>query len=405
LFVVTAENSCEILRKKFSQCPGSFQIKEIGEHEVLNQYQISNEGCIDIESFTQQYMEQAFSAVANTNDNVFLPADITESSLIKDLSAKLFRLRSVALSGSKFESIPYANDLHNQVNGLFEQKLSGKNPVIILLFKALTNLWLLYCRERDRGLFDNSLAIACALGDDLVQAHVLRFINLIEKPNVFSEYCLKKATTTFIERHCFDHANYCVNNLLMGKFFSDDEFAYRYTELIEGSASYINNLRGMSIIYNNAGVAFMVENRYHDSLELFDRGLKLPSIPLHRISIQVNRLIAQRLLGDNVSKDEIINVADNALQVIDNKYEYQIANILLNLLNMRSNDDDVRKYILRKLSENGFIENNKIPSSDSLCNLLSRLNIISGKEYDLPGLRGRFSKRFGFVPIIHHTWL
>jgi hypothetical protein len=274
------------------------------------------------------------------------------------------------------------------------------------MFRALNNLWLLYCHERSRGLYDNALAIACALGDDLVQAHCLRLINLIEPHGEFSEYCLRKAAAIFHDRQCFDHSAYCVNNYLLRRILSGSESVFDdYLRLLNDSVAHIEGARGLSIIYNNAGVAGMLEGRYSEAVEVLDNGRRAPGPELTRVGIIANLLMAKQLDDQTITDHDILRCLA-MYRDIDVRYTYQRANILYNLLALSSGylgakealTEEIRRFDLDNRED--FIQDD-----GSFRILLSATG--RGQKLDETTLnrRQRFTYRHGFLPIVHHTWL
>ncbi len=406
LFLIFSKNSFDSLKNRLEQCPENYSIKELGIHGILNKYALSNKGCGNTDTYISQYTEQAFSAVANTEQRIFDPSDSHDLSIGQIFSNKLYFIRSMAIIKSKFETIPYALSFKNELEILQEEHLQNENAFTILLFKALINLWLIYCRERSREIYDNAMAIAVALGNDLVQAHALRFISLIEKPGPFSEYCLKKATSIFNNYECYDHANYCVNNLLFDYFYRDNPFSYEYIQLIENSSKHIQNLFGLSIIYNNAGVSLLVEGNYPEAAKYCDEAINNPGMALHMCGIRTNKIIARYLGGEHIQDSEIYELAEETINKIDHRYEYQMANILFNLLKAAKQYGDAWDHILEIIKNKDYLNNVTITKSHStLMYQLSTMGLVSG-IYELDrGIRGVFIEKTGFVPIIHKTWI
>jgi len=274
------------------------------------------------------------------------------------------------------------------------------------MFKALNNLLLLYARERSRNLLDNSMAIACALGDKLLQAHCLRYVNLIEQPGPFAEFCLRGAAQRFKAEECYDHANYCLNNMLVGRFYSEISTAEDFRRLIEESASLIPNFRGVGIIYNNAGISHLFDGRLEEAVELFEAGMSKPNMLLHQIGLEVNRIIAMRLDGYLPDGEEVLRLAERAKNRIDSRYRFQLAEIYLNLLLAVKEGSEIARDLRRILEEGEFLADPQVlTGGQSLRVLLGKLGFRNTPEQAPPGLRGKFVQRYGFAPIMHYAWL
>lgn len=407
LFIIQTEGTAHNLLSRLNRCPPGFIFEEVTPHATLQEYTIENVGCANFRDFVADYTNAVFSTVASTPRPRLDQFDFSEQPLLHELSARLFHLRSKVLELGKFDSVEDATALERFLIEQQSTHLTGSDATVLLLFRALNNLFLLYAKERSRGLLDNSMAIACALGDPLLQAHCLRYINLIEQPGPFAEFCLRGAAERFTVAECYDHANYCVNNLLVGRFYSDQPSADDFERLIGESSELIPNFRGVGIIYNNAGVAHLIEGRPEEARRLFDRGLQKPNMPLHAVGLKVNRMIAEWLAGGQPSESAIIQAAEQASRQIDPRYRYQLASIYLNLLRLSGDgQSDAAQFLFARLNDSGLLEDPQVTGdTHSLYAILCHLKLAAGSGGAHPGLRGRFISRHALVPIIHYTWL
>lgn len=405
LIIIESHDNGSDITRRLEQVPEAFAVAKFGDHDRLLELIIERVPSESISQLVDQYSENAFSPVARVSSQSLIeqiPADEPLSTLI---ATRLLHMRAVASERGKFDTMFAAQALAAHME-LRKDALATQDAKVLLAGKVLTNLWLLYCQENERGLFDNSMAIAQGLEDELIQAHCLRMINTVHPHSAFTEHCSRRAADIFFQRGMYDYANYCLNNALVGRFYTDRLVATEFGDVIEASAANLSGFRGLAIMMNNAGVAHMIEGRPAEAILWFERAAKEPSWPLHRFGASVNALFARYLEGENPNSDELVKLARAIDRQVDARYRHQIAHMLLNLYSLAREDAAGRSEILVLLNARQLLNDHVVLNDrTTLASLAVRLGLAAVAVEPHPGLRGRFIERYDFVPGFHHTWL
>jgi hypothetical protein len=404
-FVFEAHESGSQLSEKISQMPAAFPVVSFNPAGVLEEIIFNRRPCASMTELVDQYSESAFCAIARLSHKELenlIPAD---SETVTRLAAWLFHLRASAFERGKFDTLPIAHQAMASLEETKDDAFARGDASLVLTTKVFLNLWLLYCNERSREIFDNSLAIASALNDEIVQAHCFRLINTVHPHGAFSDQCLRRAAKVFSDRGLYNFANYCLNNALVGRFYEDFSPTTEFSELVDRSAANIPNFEGLSILTSNAGVAQLIAGHVGKAISLFDSASALPAMPLHRFSAEVNGIIARYLEGELPDRDKVLRLARALTLQIEPRYRHQIANLLLNLRLAVTSDKEASAEIDEILRGTGSLHDEHVVGEiSSLRIAASRAGLLRGNLIDQPGVRGRFIMRYGFVPIFHHTW-
>ena len=391
---------------RLRKVPDEFEFLRLGDHGALEKVIVSRLPCTSVSDLVDHYAENSFSPIARMTMDELGSAIPADTELANRFATKLFHLRSVATECGKFETLDLARALLVELERRSTSELSGDLAPVLLATKLFTNLWLLYCEEGPKELLDNSMAIAAHFGDELMQAHCLRMINIVKPHDSFTNHCSHRAAKIFFQHGAFDYANYCINNALVGKFYTDESSASDFSDVINGSAEVIAGFRGLAIMMSNAGVAHMIDGDHQSAITWFERAKRHASWPLHRFGIEVNLLIAKFLEGDDPDGDALVKLARAITRQIDKRYKYQIANLLLNIRLLAQRQREAAEELTRILAETRLLEDGVVlKDHTTLRALAAHLKLVEGYHGERTGLRGKFIERYAFVPIFHHTWL
>lgn len=405
LFIIETHDAASDVERRLRQLPDDMEVLRFGDHGRLREVIVDRLPSQSLSELIDQYRENAFSPVARLGLPALEQQTSSDEPLSIRIAAKLLHLRAVASERGKFETLPAARSLARLLESE-RQVLDTSEAEILLAAKVFTNLWLLYCREGERTLFDNSMAIASGLGDELIQAHCLRLINAVHPHSPFTDQCLRQAAKTFFDRGLYDHANYCMNNALVGRFYTMDPCAREFADIIEASAENLDGFRGLAIMMNNAGMASMIEGDTLSAISWFERAANQPSLSLHRFGIQVNAMFARYLEGENPEPGTILKTARAVVRQIDSRYRHHIAHLLLNLYLLAKPAPDCAQEILDLLVDLDLLTDPVVLNDrTTLARLMARLGLADAPTAEHPGLRGRFMERHDFVPGFHHIWL
>lgn len=405
VFIIEAHDQDSSIELRLSQAPEDMAIQRFGDHGRLRELVVERLPSQSLAQLIDQYAENSFSPVARVDLPLLEDSMLQGQPTARDLAARLVHLRAVASERGKFETMPAAKSLAE----LLEHRtdlLSTEEAPILLATKAFTNLWRLYCSEESKSLFDNSMAIAQHLQNDLIRAHCIRLINTVHAHGSFTDQCSRQAAAIFFDHEMFDFANYCLNNALVGRFYTLESSTRAFAEMIDDSATNLQGFRGLAILMNNAGVAHLIEGKALDALAWFERAAEQPTLPLHRFGIHVNAMIARYLEGEDPSADDLLRCAKAIVRQVDSRYRHHIAHLFLNLYSLARGDAGCAAALLEMLKGLDVL-NTPVIRNDrtTLARVAVRLGLINAPTEEHPGLRGRFIEQHLLVPGFHHTWL
>ena len=406
IFVIEAHDTGSTINERTKQVSEEFGFVSLSGKEKLQELIIARAPAESFPELLEQYSENSFTPgsrveLINGENPIFDGLGFHQ-----ELAAKLIHLRSIANVKGKFATIGPAKSLSLSLEDIAKNEVRSNEQQIALATKVFSNLWLLYCMEGPRELWDNTMAIASSLNDPLMQAHCFRMINTVEPHGSFSDQCSRKAAAVFHDNEIHDFASYCMNNAFVGKFYSDESVAKEFSDLAFASNETIEGFLGVALIMNNAGVAHLVDGQHAEAIEWFKRAAAQPSSKLHLLTIKINLAIALFLEGEDTSDAELIKLARSVIRQIEPQYKYQIANMLLNLKLLAQNRKNLREQIGLMLIETGLLDDDVVKKDHStLGALAARVELLDFDVQPGFGRRADFILRHGFVPIIHHAWL
>lgn len=405
ILIIETHDSASDIDRRLRQIPEPIEIMRLDEESGLKRLVLERLPSQSMLELVDQYSENSFSAISRLESSDLVRQLPRDESLERLISARLFHLRATASERGKFATLPAADALAQMLEER-NSALDGAQAPVLLAGKVFTNLWLLYCRETDTQLFDNAMAIAAALGDEVIQAHCMRLINAVHPHGSFTDSCSRRAAAIFMERGLLDYSSYCLNNALVGKFFTFERSSHAFAEMIDGSFDQLDGFRGLPIMMNNAGVANLIEGNATGALEWFGRALKQPTMPVHRFGISVNAMIAEYIEGGDPAPEKLLRTARAIVRQIDPQYQYHTAHLLMNLSSLARADSDCAREIREILRETGLLtEPLIVDDRTTLASLGRQLGLLEQKSEFPPGARGAFLERHQLIPNYHHIWL
>jgi tetratricopeptide (TPR) repeat protein len=402
IIIYPTGSSESLISGKLNRLPSEFFTREISARGQLKEHFSLQRVEVELNrSIPDLYRDMASTALALTRG----PLPTSSSSNNDTLWIEYTRLRGGGVEKGKFSTLKDANSLRSKLLDATSSP-SRRMDSVVQYTLAFVNLWLLYCTERDPGLLKQAHGISESLKDSMLEAHVLRLSSMFKKDATNYRAQLDRAASIFTENESPDYAMFCLNNKLVANFYTNDNTVDDYHLIIEGILPLIPTIRGAEIIYNNAGIAHLIDNRLESAIDLFQKGLALNSqIPVVRLGLLINKAIAHFLSGDDVGND--VRVALNfASRRVDQNYEYQLANAIFNSIAMVDRGSDVWSELIEKAKAlNLFQKVETFDDTTSLFDPLSKAGLYGGRLQQHPGKRGTFISRFGLIPMIYHTWL
>ncbi len=406
VFIIETHDDDSRIESRISRVSEEFNFIRFHPDKVLEKHIVERLPSATMGELVGQYSENSFSAASRLSVHQLESSIILDRSLHEELATRLIHVRSIANERGKFATLESARALSKRLEGVASEPLSDSQQRIALASKVLANLWMLYCNEGPRDLFDNAMAIATSLDDELMQAHCARLINTVEAHGPLTDQLLHRAAKTFHEHELFDFSNFCLNNAYVGKFYTDEKVASSFADVTLASAQSIDGFLGRAIMINNVGVAYLIEGDIPRAFDWFSRVLKEPSAPLHALSAEVNRAIAMYVDGDNLSGQQLVKLARKTVRQVDPSYRYQIANLLLNLSVLSRDQQDASEEVFKIASDAGVFQDPIVTSGRSTLGLLAAHAHGHAPIAETgAGRRAAFIAKYGLVPIFHHAWL
>lgn len=258
-------------------------------------------------------------------------------------------------------------------------------------------------------------------------AYVFKYAYFFENKSVGEQnQMLKHAYEIFTKNNMADNAIYCKNNILIRQFDYGNIHAKQFSEMLEEAISDVPGLVGMSHIYNNTGIAYMMSAKPDEALNLLDKGLEYANSTDRQVqyfAMLCNKLITKSYYGEHIEFSDIKHIF---IQIFDgmvrnDQLPFISARYIMNLLviAIKENRDWGREllqqYDIIRLFNSGL-------SSNTLGNgqLLKQLNYLEkklpecdiGSQCQLPsqiievtGRRKEFIEETGLNPFYFFTWL
>ena len=315
-------------------------------------------------------------------------------------------------------------DINILISDFKDKSLEEQTKVALLKsFECMLRLFRVYCNDCGGMDLINSETIAKNLNNELLLAHVYRYSNLFSdrSENIQKEQ-LQYAENVFRNNSIEDHAIYCMNNRLVNTFYTDHINIHDFADMQIEAVNNVPGLVGMSIIYNNVGVAYLYNGYVTEALEYFNKGIDYSRDRIvQNLGLKSNMLIAKAYSFEQVPETDIRFLINNVFDVMGlNKLPFISANYIINAISIALRQHPglttelMKHYPIMKLLQNAF--NSNVMGSGSLSNLvimlksdfpefktenLSYPNTVSR----LSGIKANFLLNHGYNPIIFNAWL
>ena len=330
-------------------------------------------------------------------------------------------MRTNLLFDEKAEAIPVINDIINSLESKNNNSIIDER--LVEGFLCAVKLMNVYANDSPGSDLKDAYELAKDLNNDLLLAHVYRYVDYFRNINRKEKIeCLNQAKDIFIANKIEDHAIYCENNKLIQQFYSEHIKVRDFRKMHEEAINNVPGLVGMSIIYNNVGVAHLYTGNPSVAVDYFNKGLDYAQDRLIQyLGLKCNRLVALDYSLTKIEEKEIRATIGEIVGMFGKEeFSFITANYLLNLLNI----------ILRQIPEAYKSIVNDYPIFDIVNNairinqlgsgsLQAQLSAISSKysqfEIDqilknspgssISGIRERFVEDNAYSPTIFNAWL
>lgn len=421
IIIILKDNDFDRAKKLLSNCPHNTNVKFIrntGETEI---YKIINTGADNLDNFIDAFSRQCFSTCSKTHREILLSSEWEGNNIVKSLSPYFFKIRTNLLYDEKPEAITDINYVLNRIS--MERTVTNENPVLLNSLELMAKLNRIYCCDTGSTDINDALTLSKELDVDLLKAYVYRFAHFI--PNITRERqkeLLLEACNIFEKNNVADHAIYCQNNYLVHSFYTDRVNTRKFRELQQKAICDVPGMVGMSIILNNAGVAYLYKKDFSEAITFFKKGLDYSKERMvQKIGLQSNLLITKACAYEKIEDKEIRIVLDAVLANFSKEYlPFIAANYIMNLLAIALEQHyELGKMIFQNPKVHsilsGALADNVLGSgslTQQIIKIQSRFPEIDFSNFHIPrhisqisGVRAEFISEKGYNPVIFNAWL
>lgn len=429
IIILLKDNNFERAMSVFSECPDGMFIKLIkdnGKHEFRK---VINTGAKNINGFIDSFAQQCFDTCSNTKHDILLSKEWAGDSIIKNYAPRLLQYRSRLLCDDKNSIVgnlaAYISEITQEIKN--DTYLSEHDKALLKNFLCISKIYNMFCNDRGGSDLTDALSLAEELENDILKASVYKYAYFFNDKSIGEQnQYLDEAYRIFVENNMSDNAIYCKNNKLVRQFDCDKINPRDFISLVGEATSDVPGLVGMSHIYNNTGVALMMNADPDGAAEYFDKGLEYAKFPerlVQRLSIQSNKLMAKSYYRQKIDYSEICT---QMIQIFDGMVEngqlpFISARYAMNILIIAYRENEewtkqlLEEYDIINLLSVG-LKNNTIGSGQLLAQLeyldqkqpeLDLLSKIERPKNTTPvtGRRLKFIEKSGLNPFYFCTWL
>lgn len=421
IIIILKDNDFERAKKLLSNCPHNTNVKFIRNNGESVIYKIINSGAENIDDFVDAFSRQCFSTCSKTDRNILLNSNWGEENFIKSITPYFFKVRTNLLYDEKEEALTDVNYILNRI--IMERSIPNNNSSILSSLEIIAKLNRIYCCDQSGSDILDALELQRSLDIDLVKAYIYRFAHFI--PGIDrnrQKELLLEATQIFEDNNVADHAMYCENNYLVHSFYSNRVQAREFRDLQQRAVYEVPGMVGMSIIFNNVGVAYLYNREYSEALTYFRKGLDYSKERMvQRIGLQSNILITKASAYEKIDEKEIRIFLETVLANFSSRYlPFIAANYIMNILSIAlEQHNELGKEIFHNPKVQNIIssalKNNTLGSGSLIRQIIkmqSKFTELDLSIYTKPvnvssisGTREEFIMEKGYNPIIFNAWL
>ena len=421
IIIILKDDDFERTKKLLSNCPHNTNVKFIRNNGESVIYKIINSGAENTADFVDAFSKQCFSTCSKTDRNILLNSDWGEETFIKSITPYFFKVRTNLLYDEKEEALTDVNYILNRIR--MERSIQNNNSSILNSLEIIAKLNRIYCYDQAGTDMADVLELQRSLDIDLVKAYIYRFAHFIPGINRNRQKeLLLEATQIFKNNNVADHAIYCYNNYLVHSFYSNRVQTREFKELQERAVYEVPGMVGMSIIFNNVGVAYLYNREFSEALIYFRKGLDYSKERMvQKIGLQSNILITKASAYEKIDEKEIRILLEIVLANFSNQYlPFIAANYLMNILAIALEQHNklgkeifyhskVQNIISSALKDNMLGSGSLIRQIIQIQSKFTELDFsIFTKPINISsisGTREEFIMEKGYNPIIFNAWL
>lgn len=422
IIILLKDNDIERAKLILSNCPHGINVKMIRNSGKSELFKVINTGAEDVDSFIDAYARQCFSSCSRTPSGILLNKEWSQQSLVKQYTPLIFKIRSSLLFDDKLE---VKNDILNLKSALSNTQSNGKEQILINTLRCILDLFQVYCNDFGGTAIVEALRLARELDNEILLAHVYRYAHFLPQCTLSDRReLLTKAQQIFTNNKIEDNAIYCLNNNLIHDFYKDSVNVRAFRDMQQEAVNNVPGLVGMSIIYNNTGVAYLYKGEAEEAITYFTKGLEYARDRLfQKIGLMCNRLIAKDYGFMCVEENEIRKVVNYIFDTCGTtRLPFITANNIMNVLAIAlKQHPGLANDLLVHYPIKSLIKAALTPNQMGSGSLALQISILDSKykefrgtmsDIEIPsllssvsGIRLNFLQRHDYNPAISNAWL
>lgn len=404
--VLAADNDTASLSTKISRYSGNFSFHEYYGASAKFWTPEAASGTMSLLDIVHGLFNNNTLAVANSEFSLTDIKNTDFSELSEKLSAAYAVIRSVNFEYNKFASAELTRDALDLIWRANPEKMSEDQRNLFYTIKIIFILWDLYLHEKKPANLDEAIMLSQHLGSDILKAHCQRLMNLNAGYSEFSRHNLEQAEYTFRRMNQDPMAIYCKNNALLNVMHHEGATTDHFKALVHEALTKCPTMCSMAVLLNNASVGALLDSRYEEAIGLFEESAKYNALPIHRLGIDVNKMLCFYMMGETIASDDLDRLVTRVDRAnIDRRLGYHQTILLFNILRIQEVLGYTGAQTREVLRKKGFMDYEEVlEGKTSFAKFLeARLpTTLPQKKYK--GQRGDFILRTDLVPIIHFNW-
>ena len=421
IIIILNDNNFIRVEELLKICPHGLNVNMIRNTGDVITYKIINTGEQDCHGFIDAFSRHCFSTCSHTKKEILLNAEWDRKDILFSYLPLILKMRSELIFDAK-DSVKQLclETVHNLEIFTCE---SQSDEVILEALLCLSKLSKVYAFDNAGTDLKDAVSIAMDLDDKVLLAHTMRYIDFDKGIERFQKIALlEEATKVFQNNKIEDHAFYCRNNALLQTFYSEQIDRQAFNNLADEAFYSVPGLVGMSIIFNNAGVANLYNGRYLDAIDYFSKGLPYgKSRLLQFYGLQCNKLIARALSLEVIEISSLyVLIGEIISSFPKNAYSFLTANYIVNILSIVLHQEPQKFHsFITGIPELIPIINSGLQAQFGQNTLSTQIIVLSSKykEFCIKGLkrvptstasygiRTDFIIKYGYNPVIFNAWL
>ena len=429
IIILLKDNDFERAKMLLSECPDGIYVKFIYNTEKTELYKIINTGAENVDEFINSFSQQCFSTCSNTHHDILLNKEWASDSKVRKYAPRLLKYRANLLCDEKNEILTYISDCILEL----EKELKSPNALplhdvtLLKSFLCVSKIYRVFCNDYGGKDITDALSLAKEMDNEILRAYVYKYAYFFKEKSITEQNeCLDEAYRIFVENKMADNAIYCKNNRLIRQFDTSKICARDFADMVGEATGDVPGLVGMSHIFNNAGIAFMMTAQPDLAMEYFDKGTEYAKTSerfVQKVAIACNKMITRSYYNEKIEYSDIekllIQIFDG--MVSDNKLPFISSRYVMNLLIIAVRQDlnwvkeILKNYAVIDLLNQGIADNSigsgqlqmqleyidqKLPELKlkSICVAPKEVIPVTGKRRD-------FIQKSGLNPFYFCTWL